>query len=70
MLFFGLCGTISHGVSFALFLLHFGRLTGIFALQSFVDHCHDEQEKSSTIPKNPCPPSIHINPLKSLYSNK
>jgi len=35
-------------VCFGLYLLLFGRLTGMFGIQSFVDHCLNGQQNSST----------------------
>ena len=67
MLFFGVCASLVHGICFSLYLLLFGRLTGTFAIQSFADHCQNEQ---SIIQTNQCPPGLQMNPLKPLYLNK
>lgn len=48
ILLFGVCACLIHGICFGLYLLLFGRLTGMFGIQSFVDHCLNGQQNSST----------------------
>ncbi|CAF1514394.1 unnamed protein product [Adineta ricciae] len=60
LLFIGFCAAILHGICYSAYLILFGRITGVFAMQSFGGHCNQKQKNISSNNPN-CPLGIELN---------
>jgi hypothetical protein len=72
LMFASMCGNIVVSLCLVFSIVLFGRVTGLFAIESFANNCAQQQQNSmDTIRSNiTCPLGIELNPDNFLHLYK